>query len=170
MDFNDAPVQTSFDLIPNNTVAVVSMKIRAGHAGESGWLRKSNDGSSEGLDVEFTIMDGRHKGRKFWTLFTMTGTTMGHKKAGVISRGRLKAIIDSATGFKPDDQSDAAQRARRSENGYSLFQGIRFLAKVGVEKRKGYANKNILKLAITPDMDGWHSVAQDADRDETVPF
>jgi hypothetical protein len=110
-DFNDAGPQRSFDVIPDGTIATVRMKIRPGGAGEGGWLRRSNDGKSEALDCEFVVLDGEFakSKRKFWGLFTVKGETEGHAEAGRISNERLRAILESARGIRPDDQSDAAK-------------------------------------------------------------
>jgi hypothetical protein len=61
-DYTDA-----IDLIPEDTVATISMRIRAGGVGEDGLLKRSKDGNCEMLDLEFTVLDGTYKGRKFWT-------------------------------------------------------------------------------------------------------
>src|SRR6516225_6857262 len=107
-DFNNAPAQRSFDVIPDGTIAVLHMHIRPGGAGEGGLLRRSKNGDSEGLDVEFTVVEGEYAKRKFWTLFTLTGTTDGHAKAGEISAAKLRAILESARGVSPDDITPAA--------------------------------------------------------------
>jgi hypothetical protein len=74
---------------------------------------------------------------------------------------RLRAILESARGVKPTDISDAAKKARVAE--YSDFDGIRFVAKIGVEPARGdYKAKNILAEAITPDRKEWHPVNQEA--------
>ena len=76
-------------------------------------LRRSKDGRSVGLDCEFTVTDGEHFKRKFWVLFTLEGATVKHAEAGDISRGKLRAILESAHGIRPDDLSEAAFEARR---------------------------------------------------------
>jgi hypothetical protein len=58
MDFNDANPQRAFDVIPAGTVATLQMAVRPGNSGEGDLLRRSNDGNSEGLDCEFTVVEG----------------------------------------------------------------------------------------------------------------
>jgi len=159
-DFNNAQEQREGGLIPDGTTAVVHMTVRPGNAGEGGWLKRSKTGDSQALDCEFTIVDGPHAKRKFWSLFTVEGTTEGHAKAGEISASRLRGILESARGIRPDDESDAAKNARRV-NSWGDFDGVRFVAKIGVEKGKdGYKDKNNLEAAVTPDRKAWVKVEQ----------
>jgi hypothetical protein len=65
-DFNTAGPQRSFEVIPANTIATLQITVRPGHAGDDGNLRRSKDGSSEGLDLEFTVVGGPYAMRKFW--------------------------------------------------------------------------------------------------------
>lgn len=159
-DFNGAEQQREGGLIPDGTIAVVHMTIRPGNAGEGGWLKRSKSGDSQALDCEFTIVEGPHAKRKFWSLFTVEGTTEGHAKAGEISASRLRGILESARGIRPDDETDTAKAARKV-NSWGDFDGIRFVAKIGVEKGKdGYKDKNTLDVAVTPDRKAWTKVEQ----------
>ncbi|HKF09926.1 MAG TPA: hypothetical protein VKB89_14605, partial [Xanthobacteraceae bacterium] len=141
-DFNDAETQRNFDVIPDGTVATVRMTIRPGSAGEGGWLRRSKDGNSEALDCEFVVFDGPFAKRKFWTLFTIAGITPGHAEAANISAGKLRAILESARGIKPDDKSDTAKQAVEPP-------------------QNGYKAKNRLDHVVTPDEKAWKQVTQE---------
>jgi len=155
IEFNSASKQKPADLIPDGTVVPVHLNLRPGNAGDGGWLKRSKAGNSLMLDCEFVVIEGPYAKRKFWTLFTVDGETDGHAKASDISRARLRSMLESARGVNPDDESDAAQRAREVE-GWGDFDGMRFWAKVGIEKGKdGYADKNILREVITPDRKAW---------------
>jgi hypothetical protein len=158
-DFNQADKQRSFDVIPAGTIAVLQINVRPGHAGEDGNLRRSKDGTSEGLDVEFTVVGGEHTKRKFWTLFTLGGTTDGHAKAAQISGSKIRAILESARGV-PDDTSEAAAQARRIAN-YGELDGLRFIARIGLQPpQNGFKAKNTLDEVITPDRTEWTAVEQ----------
>jgi len=160
-DFNDADTQRNFDVIPHGTIATVRMTVRPGSAGEGGWLRRSKDGGSEALDCEFVVLDGPFAKRKFWTLFTIAGTTPGHGEAANISAGKLRAILESARGIRPDDKSDTATQARRIGS-YGDLNGLSFIARVGVEPpQNGYKAKNRLDHVVTPDEKAWHPVTQE---------
>jgi hypothetical protein len=159
-DFNDAGEQRSFDVIPANTVCTLHMTIRAGGAGDGGWLKRSANGASDGLDCEFTVVDGPFAKRKLWQLFTLKGTTEGHATAGEISRNTFKAILESARGIRPDDKSEAAQAARKV-SGLQDFDGLRFVARLGVEPATDkYKAKNKIDEVITPDRQAWKKPEQ----------
>ena len=68
--------------------------------------------------------------------------------------------MESARGIRPDDKSDTAQQARRVAS-YGDFDGIRFIARIGVEPpQNGYKAKNTLDQIITPDRTDWYAVEQ----------
>jgi hypothetical protein len=160
-DFNSAGEQRSFDLIPNDTTAVFQMRIRPGNAGDGGLMKRSKSGECEGLDVEATIVEGPHAKRKVWGYWITGGTTDGHAQAADITARRLRAILESARGIKPTDVSEAAKKARVAE--YADFDGVRFMAKIGVEPASGdYKAKNFLAEIITPDRKEWHPIEQEA--------
>lgn len=161
-DFNGAETQREAGLIADGTIAVVHLTVRPGSAGEGGWLKRSKGGDSQALDCEFTVVDGPFAKRKFWSLFTVEGTTEGHAKAGEISASRLRGILESAKGIRPDDESDAAKNGRRV-NSWGDFDGLRFVAKIGIETAKPgttFKDKNTLDAAITPDRKAWVKVEQ----------
>jgi hypothetical protein len=158
-DFNTASEQRSFDVIPDRTIAVVQLNIRAGDAGEGGLFKRSKNGQAEGLDCELIIVGGPHNKRKFFDWMTISGATDKHAEAAEISHRKLRAIIESARGIKPTDVSETAKKARIAE--YAEFDGIRFLAQIGVEPAKDqYRAKNFLAQVITPDRKEWQPVEQ----------
>lgn len=167
MDFNNAPEQKEGGLIPNGTMAVVHLTVRPGTAGEGGWLKRSKAGDSEALDCEFTIVEGPFAKRKFWSLMTVEGQTEGQQKAAAISASRLRGILESARGIRPDDESETAKEGRRIKS-WGDFDGIRFIAKIGVEIGTGEykgKDKNRLDFAVTPDRKDWRKVEQAAKQD-----
>jgi hypothetical protein len=135
------------------------MNIRPGNVGPGGILKRSGKGQAEGLDAEFIVVEGEYAKRKFWSFMVLDGTTDGHAQAKDITMRRLRAILESVRGIKPEDVSEAAKAKRSAE--YSDFDGMRFLCKLGVEPANDkYPAKNILKEVITPDRKEWHSVEQ----------
>lgn len=169
-DFNNAQEQREGGLIADGTIAVVHMTVRPGSAGEGGWLKRSKAGDSSAMDCEFTVVDGPFAKRKFWSLFTVEGTTEGHAKAAEISASRLRGILESAKGIRPDDESDAAKSARRVTS-WGDFDGMRFVAKIGIEKgRDNYKDKNTLEAAVTPDRKTWVKVEQVAKQTTMQPI
>jgi hypothetical protein len=169
-DFNDAGPQKS--VIPANTTVSLQMTVRPGGAGDGGWLKRSADGGSEGLDCEFIVVGGEFAKRKFWQLFTLHGTTPGHAEAGEISRNTLRAILESARGIKPDDKSEAAAAARKVAN-WGDFDQVRFIARLGVRAPQGgYPAKNTIIEVVTPDRKAWvqpEQIAKPAAATAAVP-
>lgn len=153
-DFNDAEQQQIFELIPNNTIVPLVMYIRPGGTGPNGILRQSKSSDAEMLDCEFTVESGPYAKRKIFQMFTLSGGKLdekGESIGGKISRQTLRAILESARGINPDDTSEAARQARRI-NDWLDFNGMTFLARLGVEKdRTGqYNDKNKIKSVIVP--------------------
>jgi hypothetical protein len=157
-DFNTAGEQR--DVIPENTIVTLQLTIKPGGAGDDGWLKRSADGASEGLNCECTVVDGQYAKRKLWQLFTLHGTKPGHAESGEISRKTLRAILESARGIKPADASDAAQAARKV-SGWDDFNGLRFVARLGVQPPQGnYQAKNTIQEVITPERQNWKKPEQ----------
>src|SRR5690606_10410982 len=113
-DFNNAEPQRAMGaLIPDNTVCLVVAKLRPGGQGPGGWLKTNNDGSCLMADFEFGIDGGEYDRRKFWSLFVTEGDTDGQKRAANITRSRLRAMLESAYGILPGDDSPEAIRKRQ---------------------------------------------------------
>ena len=160
LDFNTAGTQRDIDVIPDRTIALVQITVRPGGGSDNGWLRRSKNGASEGLDLEFVVVDGQYAKRKFWQLLTLKGETPNHIQAGEISMRTLRAIIESARGIKPSDESEAA-KAARVVNGWADFHGLRFWAQIGVRPPEGaYSAKNFLAQVITPEKQCWKPIEQ----------
>lgn len=158
-DFNDAEKQRS-NIIPDGTIIPVHMTIRPGGSGDGGWLKRNRDGNCLMLDCELTVTEGEYARRKLWALLTVEGETEGQLKAVEITRSRLRAMLESARGINPADESQDAMNARRVSS-YADFDGIRFWAVAGYEPAKGeYKEKNTFKAVITPDKKDWSKLEQ----------
>jgi hypothetical protein len=147
-DFNDAPKQQ--ELIPVGTVLVVQMTIRPGGHGDEKIFKRSDTGAMM-LDCEFTVVTpGQYQKRKFWQNFILDGPSKGHAKAAEISRGNIRAMLESARNIHPDDVSEEATKARRAD--YEDMQNLRFMVKVGIERDETgtYDDKNVILAIITP--------------------
>jgi hypothetical protein len=159
-DFNNADPQRQFDVIPADTIVTLQIKVRPGNAGEGGLLTPSKDGSSEGLDLEYTVVDGKYAKRKLFERLTLQGLTQGHAEAARISQSKIRAILECVRGIRPDDKSESATQARRI-TGYGELDGMRFIGRVGVEPpRNGYPTKNRIVEVLTPERKDWHHVEQ----------
>ena len=159
-DFSEAGSQRSTDLIPPGTQVDVHLTVRPGSAGPDGWMKRSKDGASLGLDCEFTVIAGEYTKKKIWGLFTMSGTTPGHETAGKISASKIRAMLESARGVRPDDMSPAAIEARKISS-FEDLNDLRFCVKINIQKAtEEYAAKNILGDIVTPDKRTWHAITQ----------
>ncbi len=165
-DFNTAEKQQAPGLIPHNTAVPVHMTMRPGGAGDGNWLKRSGkDPSCLMMDCEFTVIEGPFARRKFWSMMVVAGDTDGQKTAVGITHSRLRAILESAKGVMPADESADAVKARQVE-GYDDFDSVRFWAIVGEEKGGAnssggfYKDKNILVGAVTPDKQAWTKLEQ----------
>jgi hypothetical protein len=157
-DFNDAGEQKTFDVIPDHTICTVQMTIKPGGAGPDNWLTRAKSGTSAHLACEFIVVDGPHAKRKFWNRYTVEGTD--HAAAIDISRKALKAMLESARGIRPQDESEAAKAGRQTK-GWADFDQLRFIVRVGVEPPKdGYDAKNTIREVITPDRQAWKKPEQ----------
>jgi hypothetical protein len=168
-DFSDVEPQQSSDLIPDGTFAKITMTIRRGGVDgqdetDRGLLKASTTPGSDvlSLDCEFTVVDGRHARRKFWHNFTVAGGKVDEKGASIgwnISKRGFRAMIDSALGLDPDDNSEEA-KAKRRLRGLADLDGISFVAKIAVEPNNDprYPDKNKLDRPVLPNEKEWREV------------
>lgn len=152
MNFSDADEQTGGDVIPQNTIVKVHMKIRPGGYDDpsKGWTggfatRNSEKGSIY-LDCEFTVIGGKYNKRKIWSLVGL------HSPKGpkweAMGRAFIRAALESARGIKPSDTSEQAMKARQI-SGFADLDGLEFVAKVDVEEgQNGYGDKNKIQNVI----------------------
>jgi hypothetical protein len=116
-DFNDAEEQREFALIPPKTLAKVIMAIRPGGYDDAsqgwtgGYATRSDKTGAVYLNAKFTILEGPFAKRVVFGLIGLYSpkgpdwTNMG--------RSFLRAILNSARGIHPADQTPQAQTARR---------------------------------------------------------
>jgi hypothetical protein len=160
-DMNDAELPRGTDLIPDGSFAKVTMVLRPGGIdgegeGDRGLLKAARTPGSDVrmLDCEFTVAAGPHLRRKFWQMFTVAGGKVDEHGVSIgwkITKGVLRAMIDSALGFDPQDMSEAA-RGKRVLRGLSDFNGITFAAKIKVEPASDprYGDSNRLDRVVLP--------------------
>ena len=154
MDFNNSENQSSFDLIPNNTLAKVRMSIKPGGYDDpnQGWVggyaTKNDATGSVYLSCEFVILEGLYAKRKVWGIIGLHSNK--GPEWGNMGRSFIKAILNSARGFSESDNSPAAQSARKI-NGIGDLDGIEFVAKITTKKDQNEELRNEIRFAITPD-------------------
>lgn len=161
-DLNDAQPQMApiGELIPDGTFAKVRLTIRpAGVNGatpmDAGLLKASQSSDAKMLDCEFTVVDGPHARRKFWQSFTVAGGKVDEKGQSIgwkISKSTFRAMVDSALGLDPKDESPAA-KAKRVLPGLKQLDGITFAARLMVEPASNtqYRDQNRIANVVLPD-------------------
>jgi hypothetical protein len=173
LDLNNAPEQRADGIIPDGTFAKVKMIVRPGGVTlpnmdpiDNGLFKASGSSDVTMLDCEFTVLFGPHSRRKFFQYFTIAGGQVDEKgvsKGWWITFGLLRAILDSAMGLQPKDESPDAKR-KRWLRGIHDFDQIEFVAKIGVEvggEAPGggkYPDKNRLTHVVTPDEPEWQII------------
>ena len=155
-DLNDAQpqLQPIGELIPDGTFAKVKMTIRPGGVNgstpmDAGLLKASPISDAKMLDCEFTVVAGAHIRRKFWQNFTVAGGKVdekGQSKGWNISKAAFRAMVDSALGLNPKDESPAAKQ-KRVIQGLKQLDGIVFVARIMVEPTTNPQYKDANKLA-----------------------
>lgn len=175
-DLNDAQPQMApiGELIPDGTFAKVRLTIRPGGVNgatpaDAGLLKASQSSDARMLDCEFTLVDGPHARRKFWQSFTVAGGKLDEKGQSIgwkISKSTFRAIVDSALGLDPRDESPAA-KAKRVLPGLRHLEGIVFAARIMVEPASNpqYRDQNRIANVVLPD-ELHHAAIM---RGETVP-
>jgi hypothetical protein len=155
-DLNDAQPQMApmGELIPDGAFAKVRMTIRPGGLNgstpaDAGLLKASQSSDAKMLDCEFTVMAGPYVRRKFWQNFTVAGGKLddkGQSKGWNISKSAFRAMVDSALGLDPKDESAAAKQ-KRVIQGLKHLDGIVFAARIMIEPASDAKYKDQNKLA-----------------------
>lgn len=153
-DFNDAPEQGGYDLMPAKTLAKVRVTTRPGGYDDParGWTgglaTRSPTTGAVYLYCEFVVLEGPYAKRKVWSMIGLHSPK--GPEWGNMGRSFLRAILNSARGIHPTDDSPTAQAARRIR-GFADLDGLVFLARIDVEKDAKQGDKNVIKQAIQPD-------------------
>ena len=175
-DLNDAQPQMApiGELIPDGTFAKLRLTIRPGGVNgatqmDAGLLKASQSSDAKMLDCEFTITEGPHARRKFWQSFTVAGGKLDEKGQSIgwkISKSTFRAMVDSALGLNPKDESPDA-KAKRVLPGLRHLDGIIFAARIMVEPASNpqYRDQNRIANVVLPD-EPQHGAVM---RGETVP-
>src|SRR5262245_43633057 len=117
-DLNDAGPQVPpmGELIPDGTFAKLQLKIRPGGADgaaqqDRGLLKAAKTGDAKMLDCELFVVDGPFARRRFWQMFTISGGKVNDKGQSIawnMTKATIRAMIDSALGLDPKDETEAA--------------------------------------------------------------
>jgi hypothetical protein len=171
-DLNDAQPQMAplGELIPDGTFAKVKMTIRPGGVNgstpaDAGLLKASQSSDAKMLDCEFTVVSGAYARRKFWQNFTVAGGKLdekGQSKGWNISKSAFRAMVDSALGLDPKDESPAAKQ-KRVIQGLKQLDGIVFAARIMIEPASNpqYRDQNKLANVVLPGEPQYAAIMRD---------
>lgn len=170
LDFNDAGPQLPpmGELIPDGTFCQLQMTIRPGKEADGptpqdrGLLKRAKSGDVLMLDCEFTVKSGPYANRKFWQMFTVAGgktDSKGQSMGWSMTKRQIRAMIESARGVKPDDESPEANAKRQMES-LSALNGIVFAGKVMIEPASSddYNDQNRLAHIVVPGEEKYDAV------------
>ena len=73
-----------FELIPDNTVCRVILKLQGGHLelqqfGKGQWFKSSASTKAKWLEIEYTIIGGQYDKQKFWDKIFVDGDKMSER-------------------------------------------------------------------------------------------
>jgi hypothetical protein len=157
MNFKDAPPQAGGgDVVPPGLYKL-RINLRPGGAGDDGLLKDSKSFTSQYLDFKFDIISGSYAGKRLFETWVVAANEMtdNMKTAVGISHARIRATLESAHGYETEDKSDEATKACTIDS-YSELNGLEIVARLGVKKQDGYADKNIIQEIVTPSDKAWH--------------
>ena len=173
IDLNE--VQPDRELIEPGIYGL-KIAIKEGHGGKDGWLKLAKNQRSLMLELECKVtaavtkkgelVSSEHNGKvvRDWITLEFDETDAIHLPAITadelerfrtsvrLGRKKLRAIVDSAHGLDPKDDSFVAKERRKLQS-YDELNGLTFYAQI--EERAGqgkYGPSNTIDFVITPDL------------------
>ena len=168
IDFNNIEPSSGssgeFELIPENTIARVTLQLEGGNVevsefGRGNFFKASQGGGrAKWMPIVFTITGGDYNGRKIWHRVFVDGDKMSDRNVPIakeIGLRTMRSIIDSARNINTDDTTPIAQQARQL-NSIEDLNNMQLCIKIGIEKgTNGYADRNRLIVPLTPNQTGY---------------
>jgi len=144
------PVCNKNDLIPEDTIVKVRLRIRPGGFNDvsQGWTEGYASRGKAGavyLNSEYTVLDGPHSGKKVFSLIGLRspkGPWWGNK-----GRTLIRGILNSAHNIAEKDFSPGALKLRRIDS-FKDIDGLEFPARVKISKDQSGRFKNEIDEAI----------------------
>ncbi len=146
LDFNNADQQLDFSPLPDGSIVKVGFTVKPGGAGTDGSLKNNKANNGTLLEMECVILSQPHANRK---LFERWNIDHPNQTAVNISRSKIRALLNSARGINPDDQSPNAAQAR-TLNAYGEISGMVAVARLTVKKSEGYKDQNEIDYIVEP--------------------
>ena len=155
--------QPNSPLVPRGTIVLTFRRTSCSATRPTGLTLLTKDRSAEMLKTEFTFLEGLDARRKVFGNFPIViGTTEGQKSWSARNKwGCSRASLQKRSIRRPE-RPVAEARAKLTAEPWRDFDGLRFLAQIGIEKGKdGFEDKNIIARAITRDMPQWGNRSAD---------
>lgn len=152
-DFSDAQPNV-FEVIPDGTEVPVIFMVQAGDPDlGDGCYKRSKDTGAVMLNLEATVTAGPFAKRKFFPSFYLgpehDAPTEKQQTGIAMSKSKLRAILETARGFSPTDETPAAIAARGFKKTPRELDGMECSVIVGVEKGTGtFSDKNVIKRVV----------------------
>lgn len=164
LNLSDAEQQRDFGAtIPDGSYCKVRLALKpgghnlAGFDGEDLGLFKLARPPSDAvmIEAELTVLPpSPHQRRKIFMMWTVAGGSLdekGQSKAWNITKAALRAMVDSALGLDPTDESAPSKAARQLPSFRSL-DGIEFYARISIESDPNgvYPDSNRVGHIVVP--------------------
>jgi hypothetical protein len=165
IDLNDAETQRDRTLVPSG-VYCLKIAVKPGGHGEGRWLRLAKNLRSLMLELKYSVVVGDYAGKQIQDFITVEfdetddlhlspiepDKLENYRTSVRMGRTKLRAIIDSAYGLEPNDDSEAAKEKRKLAS-YGALNGLEFYAQVEEKPGSdGYGPRNYVDFVITPDL------------------
>ncbi|CAK0758697.1 DUF669 domain-containing protein [Gammaproteobacteria bacterium] len=150
--FDNAGEQSEFGIIPAGSLVKVGLRILPGGCDDAalglscGWATQAKSGAVY-LDIECVVLEGAYARRRLWIkigLHSPNGPAWAQ-----MGRATLRAILNSAKGFHPKDNSPPAVKARCIQS-FGDLNGMTCVIRVGTKKDLQGNDRNTLGLVIEP--------------------
>ncbi len=183
LNMNEAEKQKNFDPIPDGSFLKLMLNFVGQGASfpgcekeDEGMFKNARDAGSDvkTLECEFTVLTPgpfqHRKWKEWWVVFGGQVDEKGTSKGWNFTKQRIRAMIESASNIRPDDESPEAKAGRMIPN-FSALDEIPFYAKIYIEEgtpyfdaetqteKKGF-DKNLIDRIVTPDMEEYAALVR----------
>lgn len=171
-DINNSNNTNKYEPIPEKTLAKVRLNIKSGGYNDKsqGWDNDMATKSATGsvfLKCEYTILSGKYKDRKIWSLIGL------HSPKGPawkdMGKKYVLSVIESSRGIYPKDKSDSANQ-KRVITSLKELDDLVFIAEIGVGKDAHGEPKNEIKKAIAVDHPEYPTLMTNDQFENKLPF
>jgi len=171
-NFNNVEKQANYPLIPDATLAKVSLDIKPGGYNNSkeGWdgnMATLGQSGAVYLKCEYKVLSGTYKGQRVFSLIGLHSEKSPLYQQ--IGRQLILGILESSRGVHSKDKSEEANKQRQI-NGLSDLDNLTFLAEISIGKDMKGNLKNEIKKAITPDHPEYYKLMKDDQENGKSPF